>query len=45
MLDVHCALAQPKTLKDLIAESKRIDPATLLRVVAYMYREGLIEPR
>jgi hypothetical protein len=42
MLDVHCALAQPKTVKDLVAESKRTETSTLLKVIAYMYREGLI---
>jgi flavin-dependent dehydrogenase len=45
MLDVHCALAQPKTVKDVLAESKQTDTSTLLKVIAYMYREGLIEPR
>ena len=44
MLDVHCALAQPKTVKDLIAENKRTGTPTLLKVIAYMYREGLIIP-
>ena len=42
MLDVHCALDQPKTVKDLVAESKRTETSTLLKVIAYMYREGLI---
>jgi flavin-dependent dehydrogenase len=42
MLDIHCALAQPKTVKDLVAGSKRTGSSTLLKVIAYMYREGLI---
>ena len=42
IIQVHQSLAQPKTMKDLIAEVKGTDASTLLKVIAYMYREGLI---
>jgi len=42
ILRIHRSLAQPKPLHALLAELRSRDVSGLLKVIAYMYREGLI---
>lgn len=43
ILSLHRSLTHPKSVQELIDEHKGSETSTLLRVISYMYREGLIE--
>lgn len=42
ILEIHRSLRSPKSLNELIAEHNKYETPTLLKVIAYMFREGLI---
>lgn len=43
ILAIHRSLSTAKSVRTIVAENNRFEISLLLRVISYMYREGLIE--
>ncbi|MBI4471800.1 MAG: tryptophan 7-halogenase, partial [Acidobacteria bacterium] len=43
ILDIHRSLGKPRHVTEILEENKRYEAGILLKVLSYMYKEGLVE--